>query len=292
MYRLAFAIGLLAVSVSSAEATSFTYSDFTSTAGLTLVGSANNSSVPGELQLTPAATGQAGAAYSTSAFTLGAGDTFSTQFQFQLTRAGGIDPADGIVFVVAASTTGLGTGGGGMGYGGVNHSIGVELDTFNNGGNDLSSSNHAAIDINGHIFDGTSSSDQAGVNVYGIQNCTFSGSSYLNAGCMANGHIWTALITYDGTNLNLVLNDPAEGFSFNAITNYAIDLSSILGTSDAFVGFTAGTGAGFERQDILNWTFANTATLPSSDVPEPCSLLLLGSGIAVTSVRRLGNRRR
>jgi hypothetical protein len=277
--------------VSSAEATSFTYSNFTSSAGLTMVGAANNTSVPGQLELTPAATGQSGAAYSTSAFTLGAGDTFSTQFDFQLTQAGGIDPADGIVFVVAANTTGLGTGGGGMGYGGVTPSIGVELDTFNNGGNDLNSSNHAAIDIDGHIFDGSSLSDQAGVNVYGIQNCNFFGNSYLSPGCMANGDIWTALITYNGTSLSLVLTDPAKGASFAAITNYALDLSTILGTNQAFVGFTAGTGAGFERQNILNWTFADTATLPGGQVPEPCSLLLLGSGIVVGGIRRLRNRR-
>jgi hypothetical protein len=37
--------------------------------------------------------------------------------------------------------------------------------------------------------------------------------------------------------------------------SYPIDIASILGQSSAFVGFTAGTGAGFENHVIANWIF-------------------------------------
>ncbi|MGH9639292.1 MAG: lectin-like domain-containing protein, partial [Bryobacteraceae bacterium] len=55
--------------------------------------------------------------------TLGASDTFSTWFQFRFTDSGGIDPADGITFVLAASPTGLGGVGGAIGYQGVANSM-------------------------------------------------------------------------------------------------------------------------------------------------------------------------
>jgi hypothetical protein len=261
------------------SATSFTYNGFASTAGLTLVGDAATT-VTGDgtvLRLTPAAFSQSGAAYSTSAFTLGVGDTFSTQFQFRFTDPGGIDPADGITFVLAASPTGLGTAGGGMGYGGVLNSVAVEFNTYNNAAglpNDASS-NHVSIDTDGVL------TDVDLTNVYGNGSCGFTtGSPAQNPnmvpGCMSNGDLWTAKIGYNGVALSVSLLDPAEGSTFNAITDYPIDISSFLGTNNAFVGFTAGTGSGFENHDIVNWEFANTATLPT---PEPNSLLLFSTGM-------------
>ncbi len=106
------------------------------------------------LRIVPGTQGQAGAAYSTTPVALGAGDTFSTAFQFRFTNTGGIDPADGITFVLAASPNGLGGPGGGLGYqSGVPNSVAVEFDTYNNGFSDAESSNHIAIDTNGILND-------------------------------------------------------------------------------------------------------------------------------------------
>jgi hypothetical protein len=258
------------------------YPNFSSTAGLTLVGSTTTTS--SQLELTPAAIGQSGAAYSTTAVPLGAGDTFSTTFQFQITDTGGIDPADGITFVLAASPSGLGTGGGDIGYGGVGNSVAIEFDTYDNGSDDGDSSNHVAIDEDGSIDDGTSGGDQDLVNAYGVSSCGFP-SSYLASGCMANGDIWSVTIGYDGTNLAVSVWDMsgthAEAAPFTIYTAQPVNISSFLGTTNAYVGFTGGTGSGFEQQDILNWELANTSTLPPpSTTPEPATMTLVFAGIA------------
>lgn len=294
MHRQAIAVcvALLgALAVATAQATVVQYPNFNDTSGLTLIGNTGTTGSPAVLRLTQASGSQHGAAYSTTPITLGTSATFSTQFQFRFTDTGGIDPADGITFVLAASPTGLGGSGGGIGYLGVPNSFAVEFDTYNNGSGDSNSSNHVAADSNGVL--GTTALSY----VYGNQTCDFSApTSHARAGCMSNGDTWTALITYDGTTqfLNVTLTDPAEGAAFHAIQDFSIDIASLLGTNTAYVGFTSATGAGVENHDILNWIFSNTATLPpTTGVPEPNGLVLFGLGLlGLVGLREISRRRR
>jgi hypothetical protein len=169
----------------------------------------------------------------------------------------------------------------------VPNSVAIEFDTFNNGPDDGNSSNHIAIDEDGNIINGTGESDQNLTNVYGVSTCNFTpGTLYTAPGCLSNGDIWSVTASYNGTDLSLSVTDPAESGSTVIYNNLPIDISSFLGTNTAFVGFTAGTGSGFETQDILNWQFANDTSLAS---PEPSTLALIGfalAGLALAGHRR------
>jgi hypothetical protein len=300
------AIAVLFSPLAAWAAVLFSYSNFSSTTGLTLIGNAATTTTTDGtvLRLTPAASTQAGAAYSTTAVALGSNATFSTQFQFRLTSPGGVDPADGITFVIANSPGGLGSSGFGMGYAGSSaNSLAIEFDTYNNsiaaGGlgafpAEPNSSNHVAIDIGGAL------TNTNATNVYGNASCGFAGGTPAQnpntaPGCMSNGDLWTVKMSYDGAKLTITLSDPAEGSTFTAMNAYPINIASILGTNTAYVGFTASSGAGWENQDIVNWTFSNTATLtgPTGPASAPAlsdwglgGLALILAGTGALTIRR------
>ncbi len=270
----------------------YNYTNFSSTVGLTLVGNAAKATTSdgAVLRVTPSAASQQGAMYGTTPVTLGSNATFSTSFQFRFTSPGGIDPADGITFVLAASPSGLGSSGSGMGYSGVSNSVAIEFDTYNNYGavsGEPNNSNHIAIDTNGSL------QNLGAASVYGVTSCELSAggspqTTYASAGCMANGDLWTATITYNGSLLNVSVLDPAKGTTFLAISNYSINIASLLGTTNAYAGFTASTGGGQENHDIVKWQLDNTATLTS--IPEPASLIMAGAGLLAVALRAAKRR--
>jgi len=273
MIRIIPVAAFAAIGVFGAEsvnATSILYNDFSSTTGLTLNG--NAAQLGNAIRITQATSNQSGSFFSTSPITLGADVSFSTAFQFQITNPGGLGGgADGLTFTVQTVSSNVGGGGGGIGYAGINKSVAVEFDTFDNG--EVGGSNHVGIDINGSV-NSVVSTGQISPN-------------------FDNGNIWYAWVDYNGITDDLEVRwAETNSRPTSAGLSLAIDLTTVLQQTSAFVGFTSGTGAGWGNHDILSWQFNDTYNPISTvgdntnGVPEPGALGLMGIGLLAAAANR------
>jgi hypothetical protein len=272
MKKLAIIALSTLVIAGSAQATTLSYNDFSSVAGLQINGNAAQSG--NALRVTPATFSQGGSVFSSDAISLASNASFSTAFRFRFTNPGGACDAqggcgaDGLAFVVQTNANNVGGIGGGIGYDGIPNSMAVEFDTWDNGAIDNNSSNHLGIDLNGNM----DSLVQAEVL----------------EGDLNNGQIWTAWVDYNGLTdlleVRLALGAGAARPG-TAYLSYTTDLVGILGTTDAFVGFTSGTGAAYANHDVLAWEF-NSDFNPINDIPEPESLMLVSLGFLALAAKR------
>jgi glucose/arabinose dehydrogenase len=218
------------------------YSNFNSTAGLTLNGNASASS--GALALTPAIRTQAGSAFATTSYQINGDTSFNTQFQFRLSGGDGANGADGFTFVLQNDSRGasaVGGTGGAVGYSNIARSLAIEFDTYDNGAIDPDG-NHISLLRNG------------------------SGNALSNASTnidLNSGNAVSAWIDYDGATNQLQVFLSSDGTKpGTALLTETIDLAAIVG-SQAFVGFTAGTGGLSNIQAIQSWQFNATDTPPT-----------------------------
>lgn len=279
--RWSWAMVLLAAAlVSPAEAVIvINFSNFSNCAKLQLNGSA--ACVTNVLRVTPAVLSRSGSAFLRTVVPLGLGNSFSTSFSFRITDSGGSSDADGLgadglTFTVQPNAATAGGGGGGIGYSGVPNSVAVEFDTFNNGaGAGDPDGNHVGIDVNGSV----SSVSTASV-----------------ATRMNDGAIWYAWIDYNGSVLEVRLS-PVNTRPAAPTLSHAVNLFSVLGTAQVYVGFTSGTGAAFGNHDVLSWQFDdsfNPLAAVSSDTPTflPWALATIALLMAFAWMFALGRRRR
>ena len=240
------------------------YPDFSSVAGLTING--NAAQVGNVLRVTPAIDGQAGSAFSTNTVSLASNASFSTYFRFRFTNPdlnfcdGQGCGADGLVFVVQTVANNVGGAGGGIGYFGINNSVGIEFDNWLNGEWGDVNSNHVGIDLNGSV---------ASVSQIPLAEAD------LNA-----GDIWNAWVDYDSSTQLLEVRATRSAVRPVApLLSYNVNLAAVLGSNNAFVGFTSGTGASHANHDVLSWQL-NDNFSPIGTTPEPGALALLGLGLA------------
>lgn len=233
----------LTVQMGLAGVTPVVFTDFSDSSELTLNEDAAIATEGGQevLRVTPAASGQAGSAFLTDAISLAADASFSTTFSFQITASGGAADsdgpgADGLVFVVQTVSNTAGGAGGGIGYQGLDNSVGIEFDTWDNG---EISGNHVGIDFDGSV--------------------TSTGSTNIVTR-MNDGNVWHAWVDYNGATdvLEVRLAQSNVRPALATLSLNSVDLPTVLGATDAFVGFTSGTGAAWGNHDIRSWTFIST----------------------------------
>jgi hypothetical protein len=228
----------------SVPTTTISYPDFSDTTGLTL--SYRAAELTGSDDRLHLQDGwfQRGVALLTDPIALDA--TFSTYFQFQIfntvERFGPGSGADWLWFNIQTED-GI--------YDEAGNSIGVEFDIWNNGARDDYSDNHIGVNVN-----------------YDFESVvTQHVSPNFN-----NEQVWHAWIDYDGSNLEIFASNSSIRPETPYIS-YGVDISSILGTSDVYIGFHAASGQEGADFDVLSWTFR------TQPIPAPGAMLLAGIGV-------------
>jgi hypothetical protein len=278
-----FASGVILMLLSVAEnarGQALVFPNFVSTTGLTINSAATQVTSDGTvMHIADNTRNDRGSFFSTTTRNVA---SFSTSFQFRLSNRGGTSDGtasggDGFVFVIQrAGNTALSTSNGeSLGYLGIGSSIGIEFDTFQNASRSDPSSNHIGIDTAGSV------NSLATVNV---------------ATDFDNSNLWTAWIDYNGSTLEVRANEtgirPGSALLSYSLSNST--LSSILGATNAFVGFTASTGGAWADHDIIKWTFSDTfvsgGVTAGQAIPEPATYAglagLIALGIAAGIRRR------
>lgn len=273
--------GVLALALAAGGASSaladFNYPDFNSIAGLTLNGAAVQSAPT--LSVTPPVRASAGSFWRSDR--QGIADGFDTVFTFRMRDIAGIG-ADGFAFVIqnsAAGASALGGTGGSLGYAtnevfghlpgqqGIENSLAIEFDTWDNTGDwsDFNSAKHISVQTNGTADNRPSAG--------------FSLGSYIVPADFADNTIRTARIVYSPGTMDIYLDNLVT-----PVLSVAVNLSTLLNlnSGQAFVGFTAGTGAAInvERHEIVSWEFGSTI------VPTPAAASLLATGGLLIARRR------
>jgi hypothetical protein len=207
----------------------FAFNDFSNSSNLVFNGNASQSS--DRLRITPDLGSQRGSVFYNQALAIDANTSFTSQFQFQLSGGQGTNGADGFTFVLQNANNGLqslGGIGGDLGYRGIDKSIAIEFDTYQNTFD--ANRNHISILRNGDV----------------TQPLTTAPAPFdLNEGTPLN-----AWVEYDGVTNNLqVFVSNISTKPATALLSTTIDLAAVVGDR-AFLGFTGGTGGLTNAQEI------------------------------------------
>ncbi len=231
-----------------AFAATFIYHNFDSTAGLILQSHA--SAVDRKLRLTPAIHGAAGGAWLDSKQFVK--DGFDTTFQVQITQkyASG---ADGLAFVIQNNPApALGYPGCNIGYGGITNLLVVKFNNYHwpdhAYGNDCGKYDLIAVLVphspTTPLWDSLSNTIAATTN-----------------GVFSDGQIHTVRLVYVPGNLQVSVDDLE-----NPLMTVYVNLAKVMNLDHgrAWVGFTAGTGDGWQNHDLISWDFSSP-TSPTSN---------------------------
>jgi len=277
--RIVLVVVLAVIALPALAQQQISFPDFSSTANLTCNGNAANGGVcvnsGTALKLTDASGGEAGSAWfstSSAPVKIPLANGFTTNFQFRFTSPSS-PPADGIAFVIQnTGLNALADDGGSIGYGDSDNandpagfaSLAIEFDTYRNSWDP--GVPHVAVQSCGGTNFNTA--DHAFCN-YGI-------SALGAVPPLSDGNVHTATINYV-VNPTPTLSVFVDG---TQVLTTSVNISTVMGldtSGDAYVGFTAATGADFEEHDILNWNLSTTATQPTPITTTPTVTAIFNS---------------
>lgn len=243
----------------------FSYDDFSDTSGLAVNRDARVRTSGGRdvARLTSATQFENGSVFAQDKISLRS--SFSTRFTFNINNdaPNSFGSGDGLAFVVQNFGSDF-LQVGGLGYQGANV-FAVEFDTYNNGSLDGHSSNHTAIHAGGTATGPAVIDTDVGFSLNG-------------------GRDVTAWIDYDFGTGNFEVRYSVDGVRpGDADLSYNIDLSKLLGSDDAFIGFTSSTGGGYSNHDIVRWSFNEISAVPE---PATWAMMICGMGAVGSSLRR------
>lgn len=191
---------------------------------------------------------------------------FSTYFVMNVYKLSP-GPADGYVFVIAANSNSLGAVGGGLGYSGITNSVGIEFDFYNNGGENMASSD---------VFTNGNSTSTPG---------TVFDSNYLSRwGSVSDGQLVRAFhtwIEYDHVKGKLELRVALSNHESASNSRPSRPTNALLSRTASYTqisnffyaGFTAATGGQMQQMTLKSWYMSN-AYLPNGINPDADEILI------------------
>jgi hypothetical protein len=207
------------------------HSDLTNNGSATYVGT--------QAQLTSGAQNQAGSIFTNTTFDI---TQFTTMFTFVQTAV--TSPSGGgLTFTIQnVSPTAVGTNQDGLGYAGINNSVAIKFDLFDN-------ANQVPYSATGIFTDGRDPTDrQPGLpSQFPDMSVNLAGTGI----DLHSGDTFRVTLTYNGSSLGETIFDLNTGISFS--TAYSVNIPSIVGSNTAFVGFTGSSGGFTAMQNIQTW---------------------------------------
>ena len=199
--------------------------------------------IPNTYRLTQALNSQSGSAWNSVTLNLTQPFTFDVDMFFGYNNGG----ADGIAFVLQPISTSIGTGGGGMGYQGVNPSFAVEFDTWRNSQYGDPTYDHLAVQRNGDL-------NHSGAN--NLVSVTGFPPGNIN---IENGVWHNVVFSWDPSTNNFRVI-----FNGNLMVNYINNIAANIfgGNPNVYWGFTAATGGANNLQQFR----VNTLGVQLSDL--------------------------
>ncbi|TDJ69502.1 MAG: hypothetical protein E2O39_11470 [Planctomycetota bacterium] len=225
------------------------FNDFSSTAGLTMLGATAQSG--SRLRLVPATPDQAGAAWFETKQDVT--DSFATQFFVELEPENG---AEGFTFTIQnTALNAIGGSGCELGYEGLANSVAIEFDFFTS-----VTCGVGAVDDPGSIHVSVHTLGTAPNSV--LESASLGSTTIVPN--FANGAVHQIRIDYVPGTLQIFI----DGF-LAPVLQVPIDIGATLAldADKAWVGFTASTGSLAENQELIAWFFTEHAFGPPSNQP-------------------------